>query len=129
MILEKAFYVGGDRIAKITVRGKFTASCDEITLDFEFLIKEKYDTDFRQPIGENHPQYWKLKKASSGRSQLLQLEYSGISRKQLREAISAFKVQVGPGNSLAYKIPIEEKIKYLKGMRTTASSRRVSQVA
>lgn len=129
MVLEKAFYVGGDRIAKITVRGKFTAGRDEIVLEFEFLIKEKNDTDFRQPIGENHPQYWKLKKSSSGRSQLLQLEYSGISRKQLREAISAFKVQVGTGKNLAYKIPIEEKTKYLKGMRTTALSRRISQVA
>lgn len=129
MILEKAFYVGGDRVAKIIVRGKFTRSRSEIALDFEFLIKEKNDTDFRQPIGENHPQYWKLKKSDSGRSQLLQLEYSGISRKQLREAISAFKVQAGTGIELTYQNPIEEKTKYLKGMRTSALSRRISPVA
>jgi hypothetical protein len=129
MILEKAFYVGGDRVAKIIVRGRFTRNRNEVALDFEFLIKEKNDTEFRQPIGENHPQYWKLKKSDSGRSQLLQLEYSGISRKQLREAISAFKVQVGTGIDLAYKNPIEEKTKYLKGMRTSALSRRISQVA
>ncbi|KAA6438266.1 hypothetical protein FEM33_16305 [Dyadobacter flavalbus] len=129
MVLEKAFYVGGGRVAKIIVRGRFTRSRNEVALDFEFLIKEKNDTDFRQPIGENHPKYWKLKKSDSGRSRLLQLEYSGISRKQLREAISAFKVQVGADVDVSFKIPIEEKTKYLKGMRTTALSRRISQVA
>jgi len=30
-------------------------------IDYEFLIRDKQDTDFREPIELNHPQYWKLK--------------------------------------------------------------------
>ncbi|MCE6989670.1 hypothetical protein [Dyadobacter sp. CY323] len=128
MILETAFYVGGDRIAKIVIHGQFSRNRKEMAIDFEFLIKEKHDRDFRQPIGENHPQYWKLKNSRSGRSQLLQLEYSGISRKQLREATNAFKAQAGPGIVFRYENAFEEKTKYLKGMRSTALSRRIAAV-
>ena len=126
MILEKAFYVGGGRAVKIIVQGGFTRNQNEMSIDFELLIKEKNDIDFRQPIGEYHPKYWKLKNSDSGRSQLLQLQYSGISRKQLTEAISAFKVQAGTGIHFSYKNHIDEKVRYLKGMRTSASSKRIS---
>lgn len=117
MKLEKAFYVSGDRVAKIVVHGRLSRNGREMTIDFDFFIKEKNDIDFRPPIGENHPQYWKLKNSDSNRSQLLQLEYSGISRKQLREAIRAFKLQAGPGVIFRYENALEQKTKYLRGMR------------
>ncbi|WP_221392958.1 hypothetical protein [Dyadobacter sp. NIV53] len=129
MILERVFYVGGGRVVKIIVRGRFTRNRSEMTIDFELLIKETNDIDFRQPIGENHPKYWKFKNSDFGRSQLLQLQYSGISKKQLKEAIEAFKIKAGTGLHFSYKDQIDAKAKYLKGMRTSALSKRISTPA
>jgi hypothetical protein len=42
-------------------------------IDCKFLIREKQATDFREPIGPNHPQHWKLKKSTIERSQLREL--------------------------------------------------------
>jgi hypothetical protein len=129
MILEKTFHLSVGREAKIVVRGQVARNRSEIVIDYEFLIREKHDTDFREPIGPNHPQYWKLKKSTPERSQLLQLEYSGISRKQIKEATREFKRLVGPGYTFRYQNEIEERTKYLKGIRVSAVSRRMLSVA
>ena len=129
MLLEKTFHLSVGREAKIIVRGQLARNRNEITIDYEFLIREKHDTDFREPIGPNHPQYWKLKKSTQERSQLLQLEYSGISRKQIREVTREFKRLAGPGYIFRYQNEIEERTKYLKGIRVSALSRRMLPVA
>ena len=125
MIHEKTFDLAIDREAKIIVKGSLANNSKQVTIDFEFLIKDKNDKYFRSPIGINHPQYWKLKKFSPEKAQLLQLEYSGISRKQLNIALREFKQLVGHGYVFNDTIRIEERIKTLKGIRVTAVSRRV----
>lgn len=117
------------REAKIVVKGQLVRGRNEIIIDYEFLIREKHDTGFREPIGPNHPQYWKLKKSTPERSQLLQLEYSGISRKQIKEATREFKLLAGPGYNFRYQNEIQERTKYLKGIRVSALSRRMLSVA
>ena len=102
---------------------------DEIIIEYDFLIRYKHDTDFREPIGPNHPQYWKLKKSTPERAQLLQLEYSGISRKQIREVTREFKRAAGTGYTFRYQNEIDERTKYLKGIRVSALSRRMLSVA
>lgn len=129
MILEKTFYLSADREARIIVKGQLIKGRKEVIIDYEFLIREKLDTDFRSPIGSNHPQYWKLKNASSQKSQLLQLAYSGISRKQLKDATKEFKRNVGSEFTFRYQNEIEERTKYLKGIRVSALSRRMLSVA
>lgn len=124
MVHEKTFNLAIDREAKIIVQGNIPASSRLINIDFEFLIKDKNDPYFRAPIGIYHPQYWKLKKLNPERSQMLQLEYSGLSRKQLNVAIKEFKQVVGPGYAFNDTIRIETRIKGLKGIRTNALSRR-----
>lgn len=129
MVLEKIFHLSVGREAKIVVKGQVARSRSEIVIDYEFLIREKHDTDFREPIGPNHPQYWKLKKSTPERSQLLQLEYSGISRKQLKEVTREFKRLAGAGYTFRYQNEIEERTKYLKGIRVSAMNRRLLSVA
>ncbi|MCF0069849.1 hypothetical protein LZD49_05155 [Dyadobacter sp. CY261] len=129
MILEKIFPLSVGREAKIVVGGQVVRNRNEIIIDYEFLIREKHDTDFRPPIGPNHPQYWKLKKSTAEKSQLLQLEYSGISRKQIKEVTREFKRLAGPGYIFRYQNEIEERTKYLKGIRVSALSRRLLSVA
>ena len=124
MVHEKTFNLAVDREAKIIVHGNIPASSRQVDIDFEFLIKDKNDLYFRSPIGIYHPQYWKLKKLTSEKSQMLQLEYSGLSRKQLNIAIKEFKQVVGPGYVFNDTIRIETRIKGLKGIRTNALSRR-----
>ncbi|WP_353719769.1 hypothetical protein [Dyadobacter sp. 676] len=129
MILEKTFHLSVGREARIVVKGQVARNRSEIIIDYEFLIREKHDADFRAPIGPNHPQYWKLKKSTPEKAQLLQLEYSGISRKQLREVTREFKRLAGPGYTFRYQNEIEERTKYLKGIRVSATSRRMLSVA
>lgn len=129
MVLEKIFHLSIGREAKIVVKGQVARSRSEIVIDYEFLIREKHDVDFREPIGPNHPQFWKLKKSTPERSQLLQLEYSGISRKQLKEVTREFKRLAGPGYTFRYQNEIEERTKYLKGIRVSAMNRRLLSVA
>ncbi|ACT92247.1 hypothetical protein [Dyadobacter fermentans] len=129
MVLEKIFHLSVGREAKIVVKGQVARSRSEIVIDYEFLIREKHDIDFREPIGPNHPQYWKLKKSTPERSQLLQLEYSGISRKQLKEVTREFKRLAGAGYTFRYQNEIEERTKYLKGIRVSAMNRRLLSVA
>jgi len=124
MIHEKTFALAVDREAKIIVKGNVPNNGRQVAIDFEFLIKDKNDRYFRSPIGINHPQYWKLKKLSSEKAQLLQLEYSGISRKQLNVALKEFKQLVGSSYIFNDSIRIEERIKTLKGIRVTAVNRR-----
>ena len=125
MIHEKTFDLAVDRSAKIIVKGSLSNNSRQVTIDFEFLIKDKNDRYFRSPIGLNHPQYWKLQKLTAEKAQLLQLEYSGISRKQLNVALREFKQQIGLGYVFSDSIRIEEKIKSLKGIRVTAVNRRM----
>lgn len=124
MVHEKIFNLAVDREAKIIVHGNLTATSRQVNIDFEFLIKDKNDRYFRAPIGVYHPQYWKLKKLTPEKSQMLQLEYSGLSRKQLNVAIKEFKQVIGPGYVFNDTIRIETRIKGLKGIRTNALSRR-----
>jgi hypothetical protein len=125
---EKIFNLAIDREAKVIVKGTLNGS-RQIVIDFEFLIKEKNDVYFRPPIGMNHPQYWKLQKLSPERAQLLQLEYSGLSKKQLNLAIKEFKQMIGLGYVFTDKIRIEERIKSLKGIRGASVGRRVVAAA
>jgi len=124
MIHEKIVSLSTDREAKIIIKGNVLNNNSHVTLDFEFLIKDKNDRYFRSPIGINHPQYWKLKRATPEKSQLLELEYSGISRKQLNMAIREFKQLIGIGYIFNDTIKIEERIKTLKGLRGNTVNRR-----
>ena len=125
MVHETTFALSTDREAKIIVEGSFPNSSMQITINFQFLIKDKNDRYFRVPIGIYHPQYWKLKKLTPEKSQMLQLEYSGLSRKQLNIAIKEFKQAVGPGYIFNDTIRIEGRIKGLKAIRDTTISRRI----
>ncbi|WP_221393213.1 hypothetical protein [Dyadobacter sp. NIV53] len=125
MVHEKIFNLSIDRDAKIIVEGSFPNLGREIIINLQFLIKDKNDRYFRAPIGIYHPQYWKLKKLTPEKSQMLQLEYSGISRKQLNLAIREFKQAMGPGYIFSDSIRTEGRIKGLKAIRTNTVSRRI----
>lgn len=121
---EKIFKLAVGREAKIIVKGHPSMGINEVTYELEFLIRDN-ESDFRSPIGPNHPQYWKMQKYSSEKSRFLQLEYSGLSRKQLKEAINEFKDLFEAGYTFRDKTEIVEKVKSLKGIRVSALSKRM----
>ena len=63
MIYEKIFRHAVGREAKVIVKGEKARYSNNIVVELEFLVKDTHDLNFHQPIGKNHPQYWKLKKA------------------------------------------------------------------
>ncbi|MBE9463911.1 hypothetical protein ACFP1I_08050 [Dyadobacter subterraneus] len=123
MIYEKRFILTVGREAKIILKGDIEKDSTDVLIDFEFLIKDSHENDFHDPITSNHPQYWKLKKSTPQKAQLLQMEYSGVSRKQLHSAINEFKNRIGHGYDVHCDMIIEERIKYLKGVRISALNR------
>lgn len=120
MIYEKIFSLTIGREAKIVVKADVRKRKREIIVDFDFLIKDTHENIFHEPIVLNHPQYWKLKKASDKKSRQMQMEYSGISRKQLLLVMDEFQELVGPEFTIHYDSIIEEGIKYLKGVKIAA---------
>ena len=125
MIHEKTFILAVDREAKIVMKGNAGKNNRQVTIDFEFLIKEKHDKFFRAPIGLNHPKYWKLQRLTPEKSQLMQLVYSGISKKHLDEAVKEFKQFFGAGYIFSDAINVAERVKTLRGIRLTDMSRRL----
>jgi len=125
MIHEKTFILAVDREAKIVMKGNAGKNNRQVHIDFEFLIKEKHDKFFRVPIGLNHPKYWKLQRLTPEKSQLMQLVYSGLSKKHLDEAVKEFKKFFGAGYVFSDAINVAERVKTLRGIRLTDLSRRM----
>ncbi|HEV7378392.1 MAG TPA: hypothetical protein VGN64_01250 [Dyadobacter sp.] len=124
MIHEKIFKLAVGREAKIVIKSQIARNSSEVNFDLEFLIRD-HEEHFRAPIGMNHPQFWKLKKYTAEKSRFLQLEYSGLSRKQLKESIEEFKAMFGAGYTFRDKTEIGARVKSLKGIRVSALSRRM----
>lgn len=123
MFYEKIYRLTVEREVKITLWGTPLKRHNEIFVNFEFLIKDSGETYFHPPIGPDHPKYWKLKNINLEKAQLLQMEYCGISRKQLYAAMSEFDALVGRGFDITYNVKIKERIKSLKGIRLTQLSK------
>lgn len=128
MIYEKIFRHSVSREVKIIVKGEKARYSHDIELELEFLVKDTNDQNFHLPIGSNHPQYWKFKKCDPERAYYLQLEYSGISRKEILETVKEFKLLIGSHFTFRYKIPLTERLKHLKGIRVSAINRKMLRV-
>ncbi|MCE7066391.1 hypothetical protein [Dyadobacter sp. CY326] len=90
MIHEKIFQLKNGREAKVIVKGYFLHDSPQRSTEYEILIREPKEKYFRAPIGINHPQYWKLKRLTSQQARLLVMEYSGVSQRQVNQAINEF---------------------------------------
>ncbi|GLU53987.1 hypothetical protein [Dyadobacter frigoris] len=123
MFYEKIYSLTVDREVKIILWATPLKRHKEIFVNFEFLIKDSEENYFHAPIGPDHPKYWKLKNLDSEKAQLLQMEYCGISRKQLYAAMKEFDAFVGTGFNVTYNVKIQERIKSLKGIRLTQLSK------
>jgi hypothetical protein len=84
MIHEKVFTLKNRREVKVTFKASYLPNTQEASTDYEILIREPGEKDFRNPIGISHPKYWKLQTVSKEHGRELTLLYSGISQKQLR---------------------------------------------
>jgi len=124
MIYEKTFSLSIAREAKIVVKAEIRKRKREITVDLDFLIRDTHEDIFHPPIGINHPRYWKLKKVPDQKSRQMQMEYSGISRKQLLLVMTEFRELVGNEFSIRYESTIAEGIKHLKGVKIAAADKR-----
>ncbi|CAG5070648.1 hypothetical protein DYBT9623_03193 [Dyadobacter sp. CECT 9623] len=90
MIHEKIFHLKSGREVKVVVKGYFLNDNPQVSTDYEVFIKDPKETFFRTPIGANHPQYWKMRRSTPQQAKVLLLEYSGISQRQVSQAIAEF---------------------------------------
>lgn len=128
MVHEKIFKLTVDREAKIVVKGNLISS-GQIVIDYDFLVKEKNDHTFRAPIGVDHPKYWKLKRLSNEKAILLQLVYSGLSKKQLNAALKEFKEKAGDHYIFEDMAGVEKKARNLKGIKGLSLENRIFATA
>jgi len=91
MIHEKIFQLKSGREVKVIVKGYFLHDNPQRSTEYEILIREPKEKYFRTPIGINHPQFWKLKRLAPQQAKLLVLEYSGITQRQVNQAVNEFK--------------------------------------
>ncbi|SEI68503.1 hypothetical protein SAMN05216327_103239 [Dyadobacter sp. SG02] len=90
MIHEKIFQLRSGREVKVVVKSYFLHDNPQRDTDCEILIREPKEKYFRTPIGVNHPQYWKMKRSSAQQAKVLLMEYSGITQRQINQAITEF---------------------------------------
>ncbi|TLU98927.1 hypothetical protein [Dyadobacter luticola] len=90
MIHEKIFQLKSGREAKVIVKALYLHDNPQFNTEYEILIKEPKEKYFRTPIGVNHPQYWKMKRSSASQARMLLMEYSGVSQRQVNQALSEF---------------------------------------
>ncbi|QRR02004.1 hypothetical protein [Dyadobacter sandarakinus] len=105
MIHEKIFQLKSGREVKVIIKGYHLHDNPQLSTEYEILIREPKEKYFREPIGINHPQYWKMKRISPQQAKTVLLEYSGISQRQLSLAISEF-------NKLANHTPLVAETQY-----------------
>jgi hypothetical protein len=63
-------------------------------IEVEVLIKEPKESHYRPPIGITHPKYWTLKRMDPNKSRLLQIQYSGLSEKQVRNVLKELRKEL-----------------------------------
>lgn len=51
-------------------------------------VKEPRDDFFHAPIGLAHPKYWKLKSMDPSQQRVLQLQHSGLNKREIGIAIA-----------------------------------------
>jgi hypothetical protein len=73
---------------------KVVASQNEITdlttsqIEWDILIKDPKEVHFHPLIENSHPIYWKLKKLAPLQGKLLELQYSGIKKAELKRMMA-----------------------------------------
>ncbi|WP_051350334.1 hypothetical protein [Dyadobacter alkalitolerans] len=94
MTHEKTLILQTGRCVKVITQVANTMKPGE--MEINVLIKDPSDTQYRPPIGLSHPKYWKLKRMGAEKSKQLQIEYSGLTEKQLRNVVKEFRLSATP---------------------------------
>lgn len=93
---EKIFALETGRCIKVITEGLLAEDFSKISIIIDVLIKDPKEEDFHLPIMETHPKYWKLKKLNAEQSRMLQIEYSGVTEKQIKKAVKEFEQMLSP---------------------------------
>lgn len=83
MVLERILRLQTGRSVKVIAQNLSEPEMD-------VLIKEPKEQYYHPPIGLAHPKYWKLKQMDEQKAKLMQIRYSGLTSKQLRQIIQEF---------------------------------------
>jgi len=88
---ERIFVLQSGRAAKVIITGILASDLSKVSIDIDVLVKDPKEEEFRAPIGISHPKYWKLQRLTDELARKLQIQYSGISEKQIRKAVKEFE--------------------------------------
>ena len=89
MLHETILTLKTGRFVKVTACEMITGTDSEVELNV--LIKDPNEAQFRPSIGYSHPKYWKLKTLDPSQRKLLELEYAGISKKEINRVAKEFR--------------------------------------
>ncbi|WP_159478327.1 hypothetical protein [Dyadobacter sp. 3J3] len=84
---EKIIVLSTGRVVRITAKKVQSFNSLDKRLDIDVLIREAREGNFHRPIELRHPKYWKLKSLDTDRQLLLQLQYSGLSTRQITQSL------------------------------------------
>ena len=91
MTHEKTYVLTTGRSVKVITQGTIPVDQSDIEIELAVLVKEPKEESFHPPIGLTHPKYWKLKRLNPEESRMIEIQYSGLSDKQIRNAVKEFR--------------------------------------
>lgn len=91
---EKILLLPSGRSVKLTtlILTHFKPSGEDVSLNV--MIRDPLETHYHPPIEETHPRFWKLQRLAAAKQLVLQLQYSGLSKRQIKNIISGLKAAV-----------------------------------
>ena len=103
-LFEQSFLLVTGRIVKLAAVYESKEIPVAASMKIEVLIKDETDTDFRPPIHLTHPKYWKLKSLNETRSREMQIQYSGLSIRQVRRFFRELSAKTMEENGMTSNI-------------------------
>ena len=85
--VEKTIVLSTGRIVRMTAKKMESLNYLHPGLELDVTIKEAREDNFHPPIETKHPKYWKFRTMDSDRQLLLKIQYSGLNKRQTKQAI------------------------------------------
>jgi hypothetical protein len=88
---EKTLLLPSGRSVKVTAMISSLLDPVNENISFDVMIRNPLETHFHPPIEQTHPKFWKLQRLAAAQQSILQLQYSGLSKRQIKNIISVLK--------------------------------------
>ena len=88
MLHERLLTLKTGRSVKVVASQTENTDLTNAQIEWDILIKDPKEVDFHPLIESSHPIYWKLKKLCPLQRKILELQYSGINKAEIKKLVT-----------------------------------------